>query len=192
MDHIPTGRLVSVTGHSPHSDALPPKRGEREDGRESLRCCGESASSSRWPIHLIAGMAATLGMLLFMTIAVLAATDERREQSRQTQPIALKLLGTGLDLADRQSTWAESKMAGPEAAPMPREIVIRVVTVPAPPAPPPAPVAEPRCGKDGCAGIGTRIDFEATVPAAFERARRENKMVFVVHLSGHLEDPGFT
>jgi hypothetical protein len=58
--------------------------------------------------------------------------------------------------------------------------------------PMPRPDAEARCAPAGCGGIGTRIDFEATAPDAFARARRENKMVFVVHLSGHLEDPGFT
>jgi hypothetical protein len=43
-----------------------------------------------------------------------------------------------------------------------------------------------------CAAIGTDVKFMKEPPAAFARAREEKKMVFVMHLSGNLEDPDFT
>jgi hypothetical protein len=50
-----------------------------------------------------------------------------------------------------------------------------------------------RCqANGGCGGVGTRVAFEPTAPDAFAKARNENKLVFVIHLAGNLEDPGFT
>lgn len=43
-----------------------------------------------------------------------------------------------------------------------------------------------------CEQIGTDVLFVRDPPEAFKRAREERKMVFMVHLSGNLEDPGFT
>ena len=43
-----------------------------------------------------------------------------------------------------------------------------------------------------CERIGTNILFMKDPPEAFKRAKAENKLVFMVHLSGNLEDPGFT
>lgn len=43
-----------------------------------------------------------------------------------------------------------------------------------------------------CKEIGTNVLFVKNPPDAFKRAKAENKMVFMVHLSGNLEDPGFT
>ena len=43
-----------------------------------------------------------------------------------------------------------------------------------------------------CARIGTQVKFMKDPPDAFRRARAEKKMVFMVHLSGNLEDPEFT
>jgi hypothetical protein len=43
-----------------------------------------------------------------------------------------------------------------------------------------------------CEDIGTNVLFVKNPPEAFKRAKAENKMVFIVHLSGNLEDPGFT
>jgi hypothetical protein len=61
----------------------------------------------------------------------------------------------------------------------------------------PAALAEPRDDGDNfgfanCEKIGTNVKFMTEPPEAFKRARVEKKMVFVVHLSGNLEDPGFT
>jgi hypothetical protein len=43
-----------------------------------------------------------------------------------------------------------------------------------------------------CEQIGTNVLFVKEPPQAFLRAKDEKKMVFMVHLSGNLEDPGFT
>ena len=43
-----------------------------------------------------------------------------------------------------------------------------------------------------CAQIGTNVRFMKEPAAAFQKARAEKKMVFMVHLSGDLEDKDFT
>ena len=43
-----------------------------------------------------------------------------------------------------------------------------------------------------CARIGTQVRFMKEPADAFQRARNEKKMVFMVHLSGNLEDQEFT
>jgi hypothetical protein len=45
----------------------------------------------------------------------------------------------------------------------------------------------PTCGKHG-----TTIEFVATPSEAATQARKEGKLVFVLHVSGHFEDPRFT
>jgi len=55
----------------------------------------------------------------------------------------------------------------------------------------PAGSAEPiETGK--CNRFGTQIDFVGAPSIAFDRAGREGKLVLVLHLAGHFEDPGFT
>jgi hypothetical protein len=43
-----------------------------------------------------------------------------------------------------------------------------------------------------CAGHGTAVDFFDNVREAAARAQKEQKLVFVLHVSGHFEDPDFT
>ena len=43
-----------------------------------------------------------------------------------------------------------------------------------------------------CQQTGTLVRFMKAPPEAFKRAREEKKLVMMVHLSGNLEDPGFT
>jgi hypothetical protein len=43
-----------------------------------------------------------------------------------------------------------------------------------------------------CAAIGTDVKFMKEPTEAFARARAERKLVFVMHLSGNLEDKDFT
>jgi hypothetical protein len=45
----------------------------------------------------------------------------------------------------------------------------------------------PTCGKHG-----TSIEFVATPSEAAQQAKKEGKLVFVLHVSGHFEDPRFT
>jgi hypothetical protein len=43
-----------------------------------------------------------------------------------------------------------------------------------------------------CGSHGTRIDFVDTPSQAAKIARKEQKLVFVLHVSGNFEDPRFT
>ena len=71
---------------------------------------------------------------------------------------------------------------------------------PVPPQPEPAAPIKPVVAKKevdhkvyaNCAQIGTNILFMKNPPDAFKKAREEKKLVFVVHLSGNLEDKDFT
>jgi hypothetical protein len=45
----------------------------------------------------------------------------------------------------------------------------------------------PTCGKHG-----TSIEFVATPNEAAQLAKKDGKLVFVLHVSGHFEDPKFT
>jgi hypothetical protein len=67
-----------------------------------------------------------------------------------------------------------------------------LIATPVGPAVKTAPIApvepsEPTCGKHG-----TTIEFLATPKEAAEQAKKEGKLVFVLHVSGHFEDPRFT
>jgi hypothetical protein len=45
---------------------------------------------------------------------------------------------------------------------------------------------------EGCGEFGTSIDFEDTPVEAAKKALKEEKLVFILHVSGHFEDPRFT
>ena len=40
--------------------------------------------------------------------------------------------------------------------------------------------------------FGTSIEWEASPTDAATRAKKEEKLVFILHVSGHFEDPGVT
>lgn len=54
--------------------------------------------------------------------------------------------------------------------------------------PAPKPKAETTCNGD----YGTNILFEETPKDAAAKAKKEEKLVLVLHVSGHFEDPGLT
>ena len=43
-----------------------------------------------------------------------------------------------------------------------------------------------------CGEYGTSVHFEKTPSEAARKALKEEKLVFVLHISGHFEDPDFT
>ena len=45
---------------------------------------------------------------------------------------------------------------------------------------------------DGCQTFQTAVRFVKSPTEAMRRAREEDKLVYVLHLAGNLEDPGFT
>ena len=54
-------------------------------------------------------------------------------------------------------------------------------------------VAKPAKEEGGtCGSHGTTIDFVDTPAQAAKQARKEGKLVFVLHVSGNFEDPRFT
>ena len=46
--------------------------------------------------------------------------------------------------------------------------------------------------KATCGSHGTTIDFVDTPSEAAKQAKKAGKLVFVLHVSGHFEDPRFT
>jgi hypothetical protein len=43
-----------------------------------------------------------------------------------------------------------------------------------------------------CGSFGTTVEFVDTPSAAAAQAKKEQKLVFVLHVSGNFEDPRFT
>ena len=43
-----------------------------------------------------------------------------------------------------------------------------------------------------CGAFGTQVEFVDTPSAAAKQAKKEQKLVFVLHVSGNFEDPRFT
>jgi len=78
--------------------------------------------------------------------------------------------------------------------------VFRTLTKPTPapvaaPAPTPVPavvVAPPKPVPAGCKTHGTAVHFVKSTLEAAKQAKAADKLVFVLHLSGNIEDPGFT
>ena len=61
------------------------------------------------------------------------------------------------------------------------------------PAVPPARTEKPaKSDKPACGSHGTTIDFVDTPNDAAKQAKKEEKLVFVLHVSGYFEDPRFT
>ena len=50
-----------------------------------------------------------------------------------------------------------------------------------------SPVKEPACGE-----YGTAVHFEDSPAEAARQAKKGEKLVMVLHVSGHFEDPQFT
>ncbi len=46
--------------------------------------------------------------------------------------------------------------------------------------------------KATCGDYGTSVTFEKTPSAAANKAKKEEKLVCVLHISGHFEDPDLT
>ena len=54
------------------------------------------------------------------------------------------------------------------------------------------PVAKPAPKAETCGDYGTSVLFEETPQEAAKKALKEEKLVFVLHVSGHFEDPAMT
>lgn len=47
-------------------------------------------------------------------------------------------------------------------------------------------------GEKSTCGFGTKLHFVSTPKQAAAQALKEEKLVFILHVSGHFEDPGLT
>ena len=56
----------------------------------------------------------------------------------------------------------------------------------------PLTASPPAAGETSCGAFGTAVQFVETPRQAAEQAKKEQKLVFVLHVSGHFEDPGLT
>ena len=56
----------------------------------------------------------------------------------------------------------------------------------------PVRAADESCGKCGKQSYGTSVVWSGTPSEAAAKAKAEEKLVFVLHVSGHFEDPKFT
>ena len=56
----------------------------------------------------------------------------------------------------------------------------------------PARAADESCGKCGKQTYGTSVVWSGSPSEAATKAKAEEKLVFVLHVSGHFEDPKFT
>jgi hypothetical protein len=85
--------------------------------------------------------------------------------------------------------WSHSPLLSSELQPAPGGAPA------ARPLPAPAPAPKPHletCTTCGENTYGTSIEFVGTPSEAANRAVKEQKLVFVLHVSGHFEDPGVT
>jgi hypothetical protein len=57
--------------------------------------------------------------------------------------------------------------------------------------PPPVTTLVPE-GEKSCGSYGTQIDFLASPTEAAKQAKKEGKLVFILHVSGNFEDSKFT
>jgi len=56
----------------------------------------------------------------------------------------------------------------------------------------PARAADESCSTCGKQSYGTSIEWSGSPSEAAAKAKKEEKLVFVLHVSGHFEDPKFT
>jgi hypothetical protein len=51
---------------------------------------------------------------------------------------------------------------------------------------------EPKCRKCGGNTYGTSVHWAGSPEDAAKKAKEQEKLVFILHVSGHFEDPKFT
>jgi len=197
---IPMGILVKA-GKKADADR---QRGDREPGERHI------------PWMWIATGGSIGWVVLVLTIAILTSGQERTQDEVRNMPRPIAVDGDLLAEAKlpRPVELIEEE-AAPLKAPAPR-LNRAAPVVPANDGPPlldlpveepvalvPAVPLGPQPGKparrqvdtkiyQSCDQIGTDVLFMKDPFEAYKKAKEEKKMVFMVHLSGNLEDPGFT
>lgn len=195
---IPVGILVSVTESSSR------KRAQRII-RRPRKPVSPVPRRSPLPWHeMLAGVSA-VGLVLVVGVALWAGNSPPPAHvpaaivamERVIAPVAVVPAPPVVEPADLAANVPE---------PEPRPLLDRLPSVPTPvampmpaqpetdltPEPKLEPAVPPAPPKVCTRKLGTRIDFVAEPPEAFKRAKAENKLVFMIHLSGNFEDQEFT
>ncbi len=186
---IPVGILVSVTDSSckraqriirPRKPVSPVPWRSPLPWREVL-----VAVSAVWLV-LVVGVALWAGS---STPAPAPAQEIAVAAVPASAPAADVAAPVAVELADLAATAPE-----PEPTPLLDRLpsVPASVALPVSPTPRPVPPVAPDVPKSCTARLGTPIDFVVDPPEAFRRAKAENKLVFMIHLSGNFEDQEFT
>ena len=203
---IPMGILVEAAKKPGRTDQSAPRKRPADGGWQIPWLWVAVGGSVGW-------------VFIIMVIAILTMNQEAVSQPEARLPKPLAVDG-GLDFpAPLKVALPEPKVDLPEVddivVPVPKlerkgpalpgdegppAVIIPKVVNPEPaPVPAPPPVAPKAAKKEidlrifqNCEQIGTSVLFVRNPVDAFQRAKEEKKMVFMVHLSGNLEDPGFT
>ena len=138
----------------------------------------------RWASLLIGGSAVWL-VALFI-VAVVAVVAETNEQRRNIEVAAARKILPAVpaprDIAPDMPVAAANLPVAPKAVALdfidqgkaaPKDANADQVALP-------------------CEKLGTRIVFHKNPVEAFKLAKQENKLVYMMHLSGHFEDVAFT
>jgi hypothetical protein len=94
------------------------------------------------------------------------------------------LAALGLTVCGGLTAALASELTGTPARPNDR-------TPPAGSTPAPAPAVPPKAEGE-CGNHGTSVEFLDSPREAAAQAKKEQKLVFVLHVSGHFESPEFT
>ncbi len=97
----------------------------------------------------------------------------------------LAVVGLGFAWLPAPASELDGKPAS-GAAIQPSEVIKIKVAKPA------KPIAPKDDKVDGCGSYGTTIEFVDSPKEAAKQALKEEKLVFVLHVSGEFEDPGLT
>jgi hypothetical protein len=190
---IPVGILVSVTDSS-RSRVQRLRRPRKPMSRVALQ------SPVPWR-EMLAGVSA-VWLVLIVGVALWAGASspplgavEPGAAAPTLEPVSAAAMAPVVVDPDAPALIA------PEPEPRP-PLLDRLVAAPAAlpelteasiaPEPRPAPVVPPAPPRACVTKLGTQIDFVADPPEAFKRAGEQNKLVFMIHLSGNFEDKEFT
>ena len=159
---IPTAILVTP----PKQPANPPPR-----LKDSL-----AFAVAPWTQTIIAGSVAFMGLLLVVALYFIMRPETQRLDA-EVRNVPPPLPGERANLGPKEVLADDKKPAAAPEGDVPDNFG-------------PLPIRPDELVE--CARIGTDVQFMKDPVAAFKRAREERKMVFMMHLSGNLEDKDFT
>jgi hypothetical protein len=157
----------------------------------------------REPLLYWRPVAAAGGASLFLIAALavwLAVASPPRSLADAPEPVALASPQTTPEASKPEELPQPPTRDLPPEQPAPVREKPKAETPAAPAAPAPAEVkapaaarpAPPEPGKSPTALLGTTVEFVDNPAAAARAAAREDKLLYVLHVSGNFEDPQFT